>query len=135
MAERKISTKRISRIKRALANGEVAQKGNIAAIETADGTLIVSKQDTTIFPLGYFEDSFTGDGTKKMSVKLFGEIELHAFANDGTIADDDLTATCYLHSSSEVSLTSTGKSIAGRVWEVESSAAGGTVWVQMLQAP
>jgi hypothetical protein len=133
MAERKISTKRMSRIKRALKNAEVAQKGNIAAIDTSDGSLVVAGVSTTHFPIGYFEETLTGDGTTQIKVHLFKEIEVFLWgaSGTGTPVDADITKICYLGSSFEVSTVSTGKSIAGRIWEVATEG----VWVQMLVEP
>jgi len=142
MAERLIQPKTISRIVRALATGAVAEKGNVACINLDDGTLVAGAQDANYFPIGWFEESLTGDGATTIGVKLFSEIECAVLVNSssGPVADDDVGALCYLHSSFEVSMTGTGKSIAGRVWEIVGSGAGAKVAVQMapglgLQGP
>ncbi len=129
MAERIIKQARWSRIKRILKNAAVAEKGQNACIDTSDGALVPASVATTLNPIGVFEESFTGDGVRLMSVRLFAEIDLTMFANAavGPVTDADVTKNCYLHSAAaEVSMTATGKSVAGRVWGVETAG----VWVQ-----
>ena len=142
MAERLINSKKISRIERVLKNAAVAEKGNVACIDLDDGALVVGAVDTNYLPIGWFEDSLTGDGVKTIGVTLFSEIECAVLINSGTgpVADDDVGALCYLHSAFEVSMTGTGKSVAGRVWGITGSGAGAKVLVQMapslgLQGP
>lgn len=118
MAERPIRFKTIDRIERALKSGATAEKGNVACIDLSDGSLVPGAALTTLLPIGWFESSLTGDGTTTIGVKLFSEITCAVLSNAGTgpVADDDVGALCYLHSAFEVSMTSTGKSYAGRVW-------------------
>lgn len=129
MAERLIRFKTLSRIERVLANAEVAEKGHVACIDLTDGTLVAGAVSTTLFPIGWFESSLTGDGTATIAVKLFSEKLVAALANasTGAVDDDDVGALCYVHSSSEVSMTATGKSVAGRVWGLS----GALVLVEM----
>lgn len=127
MAERKTRTARWSRIERALKLAAVAEKGNVAAIDLADGALVAAGLGATLLPIGYFEDSFTGDGVRKIKVRLFAEIDLALFGNAAaSVADDDVGNVCYLASTWEVSMTSTGAAVAGRVWGVGADG----VWVQ-----
>jgi hypothetical protein len=142
MAERLVHSKTISRIERVLANAAVAEKGNIACINLDDGSLVAGAVDANYLPIGWFEETLTGNGTTRIGVKLFSEVHLAALANSsvGPVDDGDVGALCFLHSSFEVSMTATGKSIAGRVWEIKGSGAGATVFVQMapqvgLQGP
>ena len=132
MAERLIRTQTWSRLERVLKNGAVAEKGNVAAIDLTDGALVVGAVATTLFPIGYFESSLTGDGTKTISVALFREINIVPLVNSGTgpVDDGDVGNLTYLHSAFEVSMTGTGKSVAGRVWGIKGSGAGATVFVQ-----
>ena len=142
MAERLIHSKTISRVERSLANAEVAEKGHVACINLDDGSLVAGAVDDNYLPIGWFEESLTGDGTTSIGVKLFNEIECAVLINSGTgpVDDGDVGALCFLHSSFEVSMTATGKSIAGRVWGVKGSGAGAQVYVEMapslgLQGP
>lgn len=142
MAERLINSKTISRIDMVLKLAAVAEKGNVACIDLDDGALVVGAVNDNYLPIGWFESSLTGDGTTEIGVKLFDEIECAVLINSSTgpVAAANLGALCYLHSAFEVSMTSTGKSIAGRVWGLRGSGAGAKVFVQMapglgLQGP
>lgn len=142
MAERLINSKKISRIVRALKTAAVAEKGNVACIDLDDGALVAGAVDVNYLPIGWFEESLTGDGTTEIGVKLFHEIDCAVLVNSGTgpVDDGDVGALCFLHSSYEVSMTATGKSIAGRVWGITGSGAGAKVLVEMaptlgLQGP
>jgi len=130
MAERKVTSGRWSRIQRILKNAVVAEKGQIACIDTADGSLTVAAVSTTLIPIGWFEQSFTGDGVKVMSVKLFAEIEVQCMVASATGApvDADVGKICYLRATPEVSTTATSSSVAGRIWKVDTQG----VWVQMF---
>lgn len=136
MAERLINSKVIDRIERALKLAEVAEKGNVAAIDLADGALVAGKVAATLLPIGWFEESLTGDGTTKIGVKLFAPIECAILINSSTgpVDDGDVGALCFLHSAFEVSMTATGKSIAGRVWEIKGTGGGAKVAVEMAPA-
>jgi len=133
MAERKVRTAKWSRIERILNTGAIAEKGNVAAFNKANGTLVVSAVAATLHPVGFFEDSFTGDGVRKAKVRLFSEIDVALFGNAavGPVADDDVGSVCYLSSSWEVTMTATGASVAGRVWGVQPDG----VWVQIFGGP
>lgn len=142
MAERLIHSKTISRVDRVLKNGAVAEKGNVACIDLDDGALVAGAVDTNYLPIGWFEESLTGNGTATIGVKLFNEIECAVLINSSTgpVDDGDVGALCYLHSAFEVSMTGTGKSIAGRVWGIAGTGGGAKVYVEMapslgLQGP
>jgi hypothetical protein len=132
MAERKKIVACWSRFRRILKSGAVAEKGQIACIDTADGALVATSVATTLVPIGYFTDSFTGDGVKVMEVQLFAEITVQKLPASGTGApvDADVGKVVYVHAASAVSTTSTGASVAGRLWGVDS--ADGLCWVQMI---
>jgi len=136
MAERLRNVKTISRIERALKNAASAEKGNVACIDTADGSLVPGAVSATLVPIGYFEDTLVGDGVTLIGVTLFAEIECAVMINSsvGPVADSDMLKTTYLHSSFEVSMTATGKSALGRVWGVIGSGAGAKVLVQTTVA-
>lgn len=130
MAERKKIVACWSRFRRVLKPAAVAEKGQLACIDTADGALVPSSVATTLVPVGYFTDSFTGDGVKVMEVQLFAEVTLQKLAasGTGTPVDADVGKVVYLRATPEVSTTSTGSSVAGRLWGVESDGC----WVQMF---
>lgn len=131
MAERLIQYKTISRLVLALKNAASAEKGNIACIDTADGSLVPGAVSTTLVPIGLFEDTLTGDGTTTIGVKLFKEWQCGMFVNasSGPVAAANRMQVCYLHSAFEVSMTATGKSKAGIVIDIVGSGAGAKVYV------
>jgi hypothetical protein len=129
MAERPIRSKPISRIERALKSAAVAEKGNVACIDLGDGALVPVSVATDLLPIGWFEESLTGDGTTPVGVKLFKEIEVVLLPNagSGAVDDGDVGNVCYLTATAAVTMTSTGASVAGRVWGVS----GTNVLVEM----
>lgn len=112
-------------LERALADGEVAEKGHVACIDLSDGSLVAAQDGSaTLLPIGYFEESFTGNGTRKMRVRLFRELILHRFANAANpndVGDGDVGNVCYFADSQTVSMDDTNRSVAGRVWGVTSA--------------
>lgn len=130
MAERKLNTGRWSRFRRILKTAIVAEKGQIACLDTADGSLVSAVVSTTQIPIGYFEESFTGDGVRVMPVKLFAEIDVQCLTASATGApvDADVGKIVYMRTSPEVSTTATSSSVAGRLWGVDSQGC----WVQMF---
>lgn len=110
---------------RPLKNAVAAVNGEIACIDTADGALVPVSTATTLVPIGYFCESFTGDGTRVMRVRLFRDVELHRFDNDATgtdgVEDADLMKVCYLKDGRTVTEVATGRSVAGRVWAADAS--------------
>jgi hypothetical protein len=130
VAERKKVVKTISRFRRALKLAAVAEKGQVACIDTADGALVATSVATTLVPIGYFTESFTGDGTRVTEVELFDEVTLHKLPKSasGAPVNADVIKVVYVHAASAVSVTSTGASVAGRLWQVDTDGA----WVQMF---
>lgn len=123
MAERMTRRETWGYMTRALASAEVAYKGQVAAIDLSDGTLVPMSAATGLLAIGYFESNLTGDGTTTIQIRLFKELNLHRFSNaaSGPVADDDVGNICYFSAAGEVSMTSTSRSIAGRVWAVTSA--------------
>lgn len=108
----------------ALKNAVVAEKGGLACINTADAAIevVAGTASTTLLPIGTFQESFTGNGTRKIQIKLFREIVLHTFDNDPTdaVTAADFGSDCYIYGPSTVGSVATGKSVAGKVWGVSS---------------
>jgi hypothetical protein len=132
MAQRKIRFGRISRIKATLTNAAVAEKGQIACVDTATGLIIVGATGaTTYVPIGYFEEDLTGTGSNLVSIVLFEEITVHYLTPSatGTPVATDLMKILYLRASPEVSTTATTSSVAGRFWGFSSD---GLCMVQMF---
>jgi hypothetical protein len=107
-----------------LANGEVAEKGKLACVDTANSGVIVSgKTATGLVSLGVFHESFTGNGTKKIQIKLHHELQATWWDNDATVAvgAGDRGKLCYIKDAVTVSGDSTGRSVAGLVLDVSPS--------------
>lgn len=124
---RRRALKSIKTIRRVLADEAVAFEGGIACIDLGVGELVPAKVDTTIFPVGTFADvgnGVTGDGTVTVKVNLFKEIWCEWFANaaGGDAVDaGDVGGLCYLLDDQTVTANATGKSVAGRVWDVSAT--------------
>jgi hypothetical protein len=126
MTQRMTREERWSRFRGVLANAKVAVKGEVACLDksaAAGAKIVPAEAQTDLVPIGYFESDLTGDGTTKISVRLFKEITLHRFANDsGTaVAAGHVGQDCYFSDSKTVSMDATSRSIAGRVWDVDSA--------------
>lgn len=125
MAERMTRREAWSYIERVLASGKVAEKGHIACVELATGEITPAATDTTLRPIGVFDQNLTGDGTATVRVRLFREIWLDRYDNSAAdpIADADFGELCYLEDSETVALTSgtNTRSVAGRIWGVTSA--------------
>lgn len=129
MAERKKRTARWSRLKRILKTAIVAEKGQLACFDTADGALVAAIQLATVVPIGYFEESFTGNGTLVASVTLFSEIDVQYLPLSATTppTDADVGKVVYLRADG-VTTTATTAGVVGRVWGADS----GGAWVQSI---
>lgn len=108
-----------------VANSLEYEQGEMACVDTATGLLRPGTASTTLIPIGYFTGSGTGDGTTKVRVELFREVQLHRWDNDdgGTpVVAGDLMQPCYILDDRTVSGSDgTGtRSTAGRVWAVTS---------------
>lgn len=101
-----------------LKSGDLAEKGKFACLDTANlGKIVKGRTATTLFPIGVFNETMTGDGVKEISVKLFHEIQLIWWNNDsGTaVVAGDILSLCYMVDDQTVSGDSTGRSPAGIV--------------------
>jgi hypothetical protein len=108
----------------ALANGEVAERGKLAFIDTANnGIIVAGKSAAGLIPLGIFHESLTGDGVKKVQIKLHQELQATWWNNDGVAALDitDRGQLCYVLDSETVSADATGRSVAGIVLDVDAA--------------
>jgi hypothetical protein len=104
-----------------LKSGEVAEKGHLACLDTATGQVVNGAAATGIVPLGIYRETLTGDGAKRVNIKLFDEIIAYWWDNDaGDPADaTDLLKNCYVLDSGTVTMTSTGHSLAGLILAVD----------------
>lgn len=122
MAERMVQEAHWGYFAFALANAEVAEKGKLACIDTANGGIVIAgKSAAGLLPIGVFAESATGDGVKRVQVKLFHEIQATWWDNDTSSAVDasDRGTLCFLKDSHTVSADNTGRSVAGMVLDVD----------------
>lgn len=107
-----------------LANGELAEKGKIVCIDTANaGVIVMGKAGAGLVPIGISNSSgWTGNGVRKIHVKMFHEISGYWWNNDPTEVDAvvaaDRGSIVYIKDSQTVSTNGTGRSPAGMVLDV-----------------
>lgn len=106
-----------------LTAAQVAERGEMACIDTATGLLALGAVSATLRPIGYFDEDATGDGTTNVRVRLFEEIRVHWFANDGgtPVVAADVGSLCYVQDERTVTGNAVGTSPAGRVWAVNTT--------------
>ncbi len=111
-----------------LTSGDLAYEGSAICLKPSTGKVVVAPDDGTgedLIFLGFAVrkvDASSAD--KDCEVDLIDELHLHWFANAGggdAVASTDLGEDCFLHDDQTVSITSTGKPRAGRVWAVDST--------------
>lgn len=128
----RVRSKSYKTIKVILASGQVAVKGNIAVINTADGLAYsAAAAATTYLPIGRFAEAGTGDGTATFLIDLFEEVWSHAFVNDtapNNVTIANLWSEVYIKDQTTVSTSDGGgtRSKAGRVIAIE----GGRIYIQ-----
>lgn len=107
-----------------LANAEVAEKGKLAVIDTGNaGAIVNAKSAAGLIPIGIWAESLTGDGVKKIQVKLHRELQLTWWDNDtvNPVALTDRGKLVYLKDQTTVSILATGRSSAGIVLDVQAA--------------
>lgn len=112
----------VKRLRMTLAAGEKAYKGSQIAVTLGVGTCVVVTATTGLFVLG--KACAAVDATsaaKTIEIELAEEIT--AFwqnnHNSGTVAATDVGYLCYWQDDQTVTMTSTGRAIAGRVLAVD----------------
>lgn len=126
MTERGQKRVSYSRYERILKSGDVAVKGERAFFDTSAGYVVAAAAvSTTLIPIGWFDESKTGDGVKKIGVTLDQEVDLCWLDNDDSnpVLTTDIGSECYVVDGRTVSISSGGstRSKAGRVWDVDTS--------------
>jgi len=128
----RVREKYFKTIKVILASGEVAVKGNRAAIDTADGLAYdCSTASTTLLPIGRFAEAKTGDGSATVLINLEEETKSTAWNNDtapNNVTIANLWGSVYIKDQTTVSTSSGGgtRSVAGRVIAIEN----GLIYIQ-----
>lgn len=107
-----------------LANAEVAERGKLACIDTANGGIIVAgKAAAGLLNIGIFNETLTGNGVKKVHIKLHREFQGTWWTNDtvAPVALTDRGKYCYIKDSETVSASGTTRSVAGIVLDVSTN--------------
>lgn len=106
-----------------LKSGVSAERGNIAVIDTADGSVTNAGPGTGLVPIGIFQRSVTGDGVVTVQVKMWWQLTAYWYDNDaaGTpVLIAKRGQLCYLKDAHTVTSVATG-SVAGMVLDVNSA--------------
>jgi hypothetical protein len=107
-----------------LASGEVAERGKLACIDTANaGAIVVGKTAPGLVPIGIFAESFTGNGTKGILIKMHREYQGTWWNNDSAalIANTDRGKPVFMKDAETVTLTATGRTAIGMILDVSPS--------------
>lgn len=106
-----------------LTNAVQAEQGKLACLDTSTGLVTKGGASTTLLPLGLFAEDLLGDGTKKVNVRLFEEIEVEWFDNSAGDAVDaaDVGSDVFIEDDVTVAATDAGGtlSVAGRCLAVD----------------
>lgn len=102
-----------------LASGQKAYKGSRIALTLGAGTCVVVTATTGLFIIGTSMQQVDATaGAKTITVDLDKELNLRWFANHtvSAVASTDLGYLCYAQDDNTVTMLSTSRAIAGRVW-------------------
>jgi hypothetical protein len=117
-----------------LASGNIAYQGGIAALDLSTGKCEPGHAETDLFIIGTFAEYMDASAAEKqVNVDLGMEMEVEWFDNSGSnaIAATDVGSLCYVEDDQTVGISPTGRSIAGRIWAVDTVKG---VAVQRLEA-
>lgn len=116
---------KIKSISYPLAIGQTVWEGGVACYDSAAfGVVKKAAVSTTLVPIGIFRqsvDNSAGGATVPVGVELFEEKSIFWYdsvTSGGTVTVANLFQTLYLASDHEVTTTSTGASIAGRMFSI-----------------
>lgn len=124
MTERMVREAQWGYIPLTLKSGEAAEKGKLACLDTtSNGQIVKGKTAAGLIPLGIFMESMTGDGTKKVQIRLFHEIRAIWWNNDTTapVTAAEIGSLASIKDDQTVSADDTGRSVAGLVLAVDSA--------------
>ena len=128
-----------------VAAGQTLFVGSLIAVDTTDGFLTSGAVSTTLIAAGVVtaeEDGGTGNAVNPgadgdINVKFRSGI-FH-FANDGgtAVVQADVGSDCYILDDQTVSGDNTGRSVAGKVYQVDDATGlyGAGVWVAISYPP
>lgn len=106
-----------------LASGNKAYKNALIGIDLGSGKVVPASTRTDLFIIGKAAETVDATAADKpLNVRLSREVWVEWLANDASsIAATDLGAICYVKDDQSVTLVSTGASVAGRIWAVDSA--------------
>lgn len=125
-AARQLESKTIKAKMFPLAGSSKCFRGGMACADTSNGTVVSGKASTTLIPVGLFEADVDNSGstaTQLVQVRLDREINAVWFDNAtgaNKVLAANLFSNVYVLDDHTVTLASSGNSLAGRVWEVDS---------------
>lgn len=105
-----------------LASGTKAFKGGRAALNTS-GKVVPATSVAGLLPIGVFAETVDATAADApVQVDLEREVVLEYFANataGDAIAATDIGSTAYMFDDQTVCITAAGRSVAGRIWDVD----------------
>lgn len=111
-----------SRLRLTLAAGQHAYKGSLIGVTLGAGTCVVATATTGIFLVGTATSEVDAtSAAKPVEIDTLYEMKLEWLANHsaGAVAATDVGYLCYIQDDQTVTMTSTGRTVAGRVWGVD----------------
>lgn len=100
----------------------VFYKGALVCYDTSDNTIKPGATSTTHIALGRCEQSAAAGEAEELRIRS----GIFKFENEGSSIDNgDVGSLCYVTDDQTVNISATGRSVAGRVYKVESDG----VWV------
>lgn len=124
MATRGRDTQTIGEYSWVLESGDEAVQGEAAGLDTNTATVRPMGSSATQLFVGFFAETKTGDGTKKVRVALPDEIEAEWLDNDSgpnNVDASDLGSEVYAKDGRTVSTLGTDRSKAGRVLDYDAT--------------
>jgi hypothetical protein len=102
-----------------LASGQVAYKNSLIGFTLGGTTCVVATATSGLFILGTAAEAVdASSAAKSITVDLGKERGMKWFANhtSGAVAATDVGALCYVQDDQTVTMLSTSRAVAGRVW-------------------
>jgi hypothetical protein len=89
------------------------------------GLIVPMSESTTLLYIGHFKEHFTSSASSvECNIDLITPIDLQWYLNTASpnnVASTDIGQVCYFVDANHVSITSTSRSLAGRVWAVDTT--------------
>ncbi len=124
-AERRLRSETWAYKKFPLPTATTAYKGGVAVYDQSAGKVIPAAGQTDLTPIGTFEETIanTSGADKMIAVRLFREVRVTWFKNDGTnpVLSTDIGKSVYMVDDETVSILSTGRSILGQAWAIDTT--------------